>query len=404
MDKYSRNLTCYILGLSVSIIGSILFSFSTGLYLLETTKSGMTFALNLSFFVLPVVLLSPYFGFLVDKYSKKKLILISDFLNGTLMVALYFLWGNGYNTFLIYLGSILTGVFSNLVAIAFETGKPDLFENKYLVKINSYSVIINNFSTILGPVFAGIIYSFFDLKIFILLNGFSFFLSFLFEAFLIFKSKGKSEEEKHETSIKILFSDKVLLKKIILLLLFNISATLIFQVSIPYILNINFNIKKELYGIIQSFLPIGMICGAFITNFFKFKFNNNFIEKSFSMLGVLGLVSFLPIFIKNNSSIIFIYGFVLFFLGIIGSSIDILIFSYFQETLNDSIRGKIIGTFISLMKIVVFLTIILSGKIVDSYSPYINFFLSLTISVIALLYLKISKIFCNYKKKSIENG
>lgn len=389
MNKYSINLTCYILGISISIMGSILFSFSTGLYLLETTKSGMSFALNLSFFVLPIALLSPYFGFLVDKYSKKKLILISDLLNGILMLTLYFLWENGYNTFLIYIGSILTGIFSNLVAIAFETGKPDLFENKYLIKINSYSVIINNFSRILGPVLAGIIYSFFNLKTFILLNGFSFFLSFLFETFLIFKKNKISKENHSKTSIEILFSNKILLKNIILLILFNISATLIFQVSIPYILNINFNMKKEIYGIIQAFLPIGMICGAFFTNIFKFKFNNFFIKKCFYILISLGLISFFPIFIKNYNSIIFIYSFILFFLGIIGSAIDILIFSYFQENLTDSIRGKVIGTFISLMKIVVFVTIILSGKIVDSYSPYINFFLSIAISTLSLLYLEI---------------
>lgn len=389
MDKYSINLTCYILGLSISIIGSILFSFSTGLYLLETTKSGMSFALNLSFFVLPVALLSPYFGFLADKYSKKKLILISDLLNAILMLTLYFLWGNGYDILLIYTGSILTGIFSNLVAITFETGKPDLFENKHLVKINSYSVIINNFSRILGPVFAGIIYSFFNLKIFILLNGFSFFISFLFEIFLIFKKNQKLKENNSGTSIEILFSNKILLKNIILLLLFNISATLIFQVSIPYILNINLNVKKEIYGIIQAFLPIGMICGAFFINFYKFKFNSFFIKKSFYILVSLGLMSFFPFFIKNDNLIIFIYSFILFFLGIIGAAIDIFIFSYFQEKLTNTIRGKIIGTFISLMKIVVFLTIILSGKIVDSYSPYINFILSIAISSLVLAYLEI---------------
>lgn len=390
MDKYSINLTFYILGVSISIVGSILFSFSTGLYLLETTKSGVSFALNLSFFVLPVVLLSPYFGFLVDKYSKKKLILISDLLNGILMLTLYFLWGNGYNTLLIYIGSILTGIFSNLVAIAFETGKPELFENKYLIKVNSYSVIINNFSRILGPIFAGIIYSFFDLRIFILLNSFSFFFSFLFEIFLIFKKNKIQKENYSKTSVTILFSNKILLKNIILLLLFNISTTLVYQVSIPYILNINFNIKKEIYGIIQAFLPIGMICGAFFTNFFKFKFDSFFMKKCFYILLLLDLISFFPIFIKNSNLIIWIYSFILFFLGIIGSAIDILIFSYFQENLIDSVRGKVIGTFISLMKVSVFLTIIISGKIVDSYSPYINFFLSTIISIIVLLYLEIS--------------
>lgn len=360
---------------------------------MEKTRSGISFATNISMLILPIILLSPIFGALTDKYSKKKIIIISDFLNGALMILIYFLWDIGDNIFLIYIGSALSGIFSNLVSISFEAGKPEIFTKEKLTRVNSITVMITSLSNILGPILGGVIYSFFDLKFFILINGLSFFISMVFECFLFFtEDKSNLNNYKNENIyIKYIYNNKKVFEYLLYFLLVNFSVTMIFYVSVPYILNITFDISKSIFGMVQSFLPMGMILGAFITGKLNLKLNLSYIINVFLILILVNFILLYPLSFNTSTEIAYFYSIGLFILGIVGSSSDIIVFSYFQEILPENVRGKIIGLFISLIKFVVFITVLLSGKIIDIYSPNINLYLSLIVSIISLLLINLRK-------------
>ena len=85
----TRNKILLFPSLFITILGSTLFSFAMGLYLLEITGKGSYFAYNIILSVLPSIFLMPILGALLDRFSKKKLILFSDFLNGSLMLIIY---------------------------------------------------------------------------------------------------------------------------------------------------------------------------------------------------------------------------------------------------------------------------------------------------------------------------
>lgn len=71
----TMNKICFFPGIIISTFGSALFTFVTGLYLLDFTKSGVNFSLNISARLLPLILFSPIFGLLTDKFSKKSYLL-----------------------------------------------------------------------------------------------------------------------------------------------------------------------------------------------------------------------------------------------------------------------------------------------------------------------------------------
>ncbi|MGL4569191.1 MAG: hypothetical protein ACRCU6_11795, partial [Fusobacteriaceae bacterium] len=132
-------------------MGSVLFSFATGLYLLETTGRGLLYAINIILFTIPLIIFGPSLGNLADRFCKKKLIVLGDFLNFLLMVGIYFLWDRTDKVSLIYSGTFLSSIFSLLVSISFSTGVPRFFGKEWIIQANSLSQIINSLARIMGP-------------------------------------------------------------------------------------------------------------------------------------------------------------------------------------------------------------------------------------------------------------
>ena len=71
------------LGQVISFIGSGLTSFALGVWVLQKTGEITQYALISMFFVLPGVLLGPLAGTLIDRWDRRKAMLISDLGAGT---------------------------------------------------------------------------------------------------------------------------------------------------------------------------------------------------------------------------------------------------------------------------------------------------------------------------------
>ncbi|MFW5687070.1 MAG: MFS transporter, partial [Halanaerobium sp.] len=57
--KEKLNLLLFLSGKTISLFGSAVYAFVIGLYLLRTTSSAFSFAINLGLYTLPVVLFNP---------------------------------------------------------------------------------------------------------------------------------------------------------------------------------------------------------------------------------------------------------------------------------------------------------------------------------------------------------
>jgi MFS transporter, DHA3 family, macrolide efflux protein len=82
-------------GQVISFIGSGLTSFALGVWVLQKTGKITKYALISMFFVLPGVLLGPLAGTLIDRWDRRKAMLISDLGSGisTLSIAVVYLLG-----------------------------------------------------------------------------------------------------------------------------------------------------------------------------------------------------------------------------------------------------------------------------------------------------------------------
>lgn len=405
MNNYLKNKLIYFPGIFISLLGSVLFSFATGMYLLDVTHQGTSYAFNIILYTIPVVVLSPIFGIFVDRYSKKKLIILGDFLNALLMFGIFYMWDSVDNITLIYAGSVFTSIFSLLVSIAFESGKAQMFEKDWLVKANSLSSIISSGSRIAGPFLGGLVYAFIDIRTFILFNGISFLFSMITEIFLSIEEVKTEAEKKEKMSLtkgfRYMMLDKKLKKYVVLLVILNFSFPMAIVVPIPYLITNYFQYGSKVLGGIQSVFSIGLIVGAMVMGKFNFKLTPKLIKVLF--IGFIGVntLFLIPIFIGLEQMMTtIIYSIGMFLTGGLAASVDIPLFTYFQQELPDNIRGQVIGLFIGMVKTIMPIALLLSGKIIDISTPGYSIILGVIPIAISLVFLLLTP----QKEVGIQQG
>lgn len=363
-------------GFAISMFGSSIFSFTAGLYLLLTTGKGGTFATNMILWALPPIVLGPFLGLLVDRFPKKKVIVIADILNGLLMMALFILWNNlGNKEILIYTGTFLTSFLAFFVQIAFSASRPELFPEEWLVKSNSITNTLDSMSNILGPFLGGIIYSLIDFKYIILINGASFFISAAFECFLKYSKRKIEKKEKINffDGINCIMKSKYLLVALGVGILLNLGQGVMLLVPIPYVIKNVLGYSDRVYGIIQGILSMGLIISSLIVT----KFNKNIlIEKvhrvfyGFSLVG--GLFS-LPLFFDLNSTAnIAVYSVGMFIFGFLLLFINVSVMTTLQTKTESRLMGQVIATFIGIVRVILPVSLFFGGVFTDM-SPKIGF-------------------------------
>ncbi|QWG33788.1 MFS transporter [Bacillus mycoides] len=382
-----KNICLYVIGKTVSIFGSSIYSFALGLYVLQTTGSALNFAITLILGTIPMIVMNPFAGVIADKVDKKKLVVCMDLLNGGLLIAIYIVSSNyGLNLFIIYATTFLMSVFTTFFGIGLEAAKPNIVSEKRLMSINSISKIIDSVSLILGPMLGGIVFVVLDIKTFIIINGISFILSGISIMFIhlkLFKHDINEEclirEINFIKDLKEGFS--YLLEKESLKNTFHILISLNFflgfavTVPLPYIINTVLNLSSKQFGIIQGTFPVGMIIGAIlvkkITNRFSYSY---LLKKLSSMLAVFMIISGIPVLFKsfevNDFVYVITYCVVMFFLGLIIALIDIPLIYFMQKEIPDEYRGRVLSIGLSIGKMMQPIALALSGLLLNYIPAY----------------------------------
>ncbi|PFM14611.1 MFS transporter [Bacillus cereus] len=383
-----RNICLYSIAKTVSIFGTSMYSFALSLYVLQITGSALNFAITLILGTIPMIVMNPFAGVIADKVNKKKLVVCMDVLSGCLLITVYILSSYyGLNLFIIYTTTFLMTVFTTFFGIGLEAAKPNIVSNERLMSINAISKIIDSISLILGPMLGGIVFSLFDIKTFIIINGISFLLSgivLLFIQFKLFEYNINEEISKRGVNfikdIKEGFS--YLLKKDSLkntfhiLISFNFFLGFAVTVPFPYIINTVLNLSSKQFGIIQGTFPVGMIIGAIVVKKITDRLSYSYLLKKLSsMLAVIMIISGIPVLFKsfelNDFVFVITYCVVMIFLGLIIALIDIPLIYFMQKEIPDEYRGRVLSIGLSLGKMMQPIALAISGLLLNYIPSYI---------------------------------
>ena len=143
----------------VSVVGSQLSGFALGVWVYDTTRSVTLSALAFWAFSLPQVLLSPLAGVYVDRWGRRKSMIISDLGAGATVLLVAVLYLSGWlRTWMIIPINLVLSSFTSLMWPAQSAAITVLVPKENYGRANGMLQVIEAVSQLAGPVLAGALY------------------------------------------------------------------------------------------------------------------------------------------------------------------------------------------------------------------------------------------------------
>lgn len=267
-----KNMILFLLGKMTAVLGSSIYGFAIGLYILAETGSSLNFAVTLILSILPRILLSPIAGTLSDRWNRKKMIIISDFACAIWLLVVLLLFTYVYpEIWLLYVATAVLSILNTFYSSAVTSSIYNMVGPDFLQKAMSLNQAAASLSTILGPVLGGMFFGLFQITTFMIINIIAFTISGIASIFIQYDLFAEKKEKEINSTI---FSDlksgfsfvknQVFIKNLIFLSVFLNFWFAVFPVAMPYLVLTIRKMEPVQLGIIEGTFSVGMMLMAII--------------------------------------------------------------------------------------------------------------------------------------------
>ena len=252
----------------ISSIGGGLTSFGLGVYIFQQTGSAASMSLITLLGFLPTLLLSVPAGVLADRYDRRLLMMIGDGCSalGILFILICMLKG-GASLIQICIGVLISAVFSALLEPAFRATITDLLTKEEYSRAGGLVSLAGSARYLLSPVLAGFLLTISDVKLLLVIDICTFFLTVLCAA-AVRRCIGKKTSESKENFLSSIREGWRILqerKGVFFLVLLSSAITLfmgIFQIlAEPMVLSFS---NARTLGITETICASGMLVSGLI--------------------------------------------------------------------------------------------------------------------------------------------
>ena len=349
MQSKESNIKLLLLGRAVSLFGSTIYLIVLPLYILNTTKNLKTTGIFFAAVNFPTIIVSIFIGTIIEKFNKKNIILICDFLTSMLYFVLFLYLKNFNSLSFLFLISLLINIVSKFFEIASKVLFSEINSPETLEKYNGLQSFMENTIIIVGPVIGTYLFVTFDFNLILIIVSLGYFLSFLQELFIKYEKNLNLSIEKtnfledFKEGISYIGSNKIILNFFILVMFLNFFIANNDEIINPGILIRKYEISEKLFGFSATSYGAGSVfAGIFIYYNNKFKFLKKlkllFILNS-SLMCLLGLLSI--ILFKYNHYIYFIiFIFFQFLIGMITPFVNVPLISSFQKNVEIKYQSR----------------------------------------------------------------
>ncbi|HUX61984.1 MAG TPA: MFS transporter [Ignavibacteriaceae bacterium] len=262
-----RNYRLYFIGQSISLTGTWMQTIGQAWLVLRITNSGTALGLVTALQFLPVLFFGPMGGVLADRFSKRKLLYITQAGAGALALILAVLVStNTVQLWMIYVLATLMGLFN---AVDNPTRRTFVIEMVGRKDLNNAVTLFStafNLSRIVGPAIAGAIIAGAGLASCFYLNAISY-IAVLVCLYLmnenelhlvepIKRAKGQLRE-----GFKYVRNDPFLFNLLIMMAIIG-TLTYEFQVNLPLLAKFTFNSSATGFALLNSGMGIGAVLGG----------------------------------------------------------------------------------------------------------------------------------------------
>lgn len=328
-----------LIGLGVSQLGNWIYLIALNVMIWNLTHSPAAIASLYIIGPLVRIICNFFVGSYIDRWNKKKTVIITDLLRGMLVCLMPFL----DQLWLVY---VLVGV-TNIVSTFFGPSSTYLIsvhiQEEHRQRFNALYSTLNSGSFMVGPALAGFILATFSADVAMWVNGVTFFICAYLLSLLPSENKMPTNQSTKVTLLTIkedwqmtLTYAKELHSFTRLIVMYSIALMIAFALDSQEMtfLFAHIGISESLYGITVSIAGIGAITGGLLATTFTKKFSTTvYLKVGFflSMLSYLG-------FYLANSYVIATICFVTLgmFMAFSNTGFDTL----FQSTIHPDMMGR----------------------------------------------------------------
>ena len=181
----------------MSSVGSGLTSFGLGVYVFRQTGSAADMALVTLLAFLPTLLLSVPAGVLADRYDRRLLMMVGDGCSALGILYIYFCMQNGGASLTqICIGVTISPVFSSLLEPAYRATVSDLLEQEDYSRASGLVSLAGSARYLISPLLAGILLTVSDIRLLLILDMGTFFLTVICTGVVRHGLESKAAEHK----------------------------------------------------------------------------------------------------------------------------------------------------------------------------------------------------------------
>jgi len=353
LRKATYHLWTFTASKMIAMLGANVMAFGFSLYILAMTGSAMSFATNMICSVLPRALVAPLAGYVADNFSKKRTILLAQ--AGTILTVgglLIYTETVGMSVYAIYIATVFNTICSAFSGVTFSSAIATLVNPERLQRAMSFNQLSMSVAAIGGPVIGGMMYGFFNIDIFLMVNIVAYIMAFCLEAtmdFKLYSTRGEDvKKEKVWEGLKGGFhyiKQRKVIKTIMWVALWiNLFFSAI-AVGGTYIIIELLKVKSTHFGFIEASGAAGMlIASLYFATRPEVKAPLRFSKISLLLLAGSLALAIIPL-VTNFSyiAIVIFYLIIYFIFAIFEMGINMPIGVYMQKIISEEFRGRVFG-------------------------------------------------------------
>lgn len=378
LKRASYHLFTFTISKIISSFGAQVYAFAISFYILQLTGSATSFATNLICNLLPRALVAPLAGYAADKYSRKKIVIISQLVTTLAIIGLLFVsMTYGLSLIAIYTTTVVLSIATSFTGVTFTSSITGLVDENRIQRAMSLNQISMSFAAIGSPAVGGLLYGTVSMELFLGMYIVASIIAVLLESTMNFNlfsnRKAKEESEQKETmwesikaGITYLKTKQVLMTMIWISLIINFLFGA-FEVGYSFILIEKLKLESQHFGFTQGAFAIGMLLFSIYFSIRKeVKFPFLVSKRGIVGLGVILGAMAVPLLISLSYWSVFVYYFVAMFtfgsmIIVVNTPIQVMM----QKMIDDDFKGRVFSILESMAVALMPLGMIIFGYLYD---------------------------------------
>lgn len=279
---FNINFILFLIGRMISDIGSSIQMMIMPLFIIDAGGSAAAIGLFSFASLVPAFIIYPFAGVLGDRISRKKIMVVTDFVSGGIILGLacisYF---DRLNLMVLLVAQAIISLLNGLFDPATRGMIPQLVPENELTGANSKIAYLKGLSVLLGPIIGAVLYGGLGITTLFFINGVSFLLSGISELMIKYRHTKRETTEgisgiitDLSEGIRFMLNIKMIRELCYFFLVIYLIVQPISSVAFPLFFRNHLAYSDTQYGYLQSISILGMLLGSFLTGLFFGKEKN----------------------------------------------------------------------------------------------------------------------------------